>query len=138
MTKPRDWQNSIGDLATPELVGRAIATYRARMPLRLFPRLFDTWVAAGTGDWAGAALRMPVPAGVQLVGSAGERQVLALGDVLVEVSPAAFDVVSLLADTSWWRFDELPDPIDEPSPNAEICGELVRAGLTEVRLSDDN
>lgn len=126
---------TIGDLATPELVGRAIATYRARMPLRQFPRLLDVWFAAGLNDWSGASIRLPVPAGIHPVLVTEAVIVVAFGDRRVDLTPAAFELVLALADTEFCRVEDLPLPDQSEQVRARICKELVSSGLADVRFA---
>lgn len=122
---------AVADLATPALISRAIATYRARMPMRLFPRLFDSWVAAGTGDFTAATVRMPVPAGVQLIAVGPSGVSVAVDGHAVDLSFDAFEIVVQLADTAAHRVEALPG---EPAVRAQVLAELIRAGLLDVTL----
>lgn len=131
--EPDVFSTLVSDLATPELVGRAISTFRARMPLRMFPRLFDAWTAAGTGEWAGMTLRMPVAAGVQLIDVQPDAAALAFADRRIEVTTAALDVLIALADARPHAIEALPVVDGDEERRAEICKELVIAGLIDVR-----
>lgn len=121
---------TVEELATPEMLARALATYRARMPLRMFPRLFDAWVGAGLGEWQGVGLRLPAPAGIQLMAITPQMVVVAVADQQCDLTHDAFEVVLQLADCRTHSFDALP--VTDTERRSAICAELVRAGLVEV------
>ena len=127
--------DAVAELATQDLIERAIATYRARMPLRMFPRLFDAWITSGTGEFAGATVRMPVAAGVHMIGVGPNSVTVGVADQAVELTFTAFDVVVQLADASPRRVEDIVvgegGTADERD---QVLADLVRAGLLDVSL----
>ncbi|MEM7095143.1 MAG: cupin domain-containing protein [Actinomycetota bacterium] len=123
---------ALDDVVGPQLLERAMATHRARMTMRSFPRLFDTWISAGTGDWSGATVRMPVPSGVHVASISTVGAVLAFGNQQVEADAGALAVISTLADTLEHPVSALEATHGASTP--AVLRDLVRAGLAEVRL----
>ena len=123
--------DAVSELATPALIERAIASYRARMPMRMFPRLFDAWVAAGTGDFAGAVVRMPAPAGIHLISIGPNGVGVGVDDHAVDLSLDAFGIVVQLADAAPHQVDSLTG---DPATRDTVLAELIRAGLLDVSL----
>lgn len=129
---PEALRDIVSELATPELVDRAISTYRARVPFRMFPRLFDMWTSAGIGDWSGASVRMPVPMGVQVL-ELPDALHLGVDNQLISPKPEALKIITALSDTLPHTLDELPHAEDSELQTS-ILRELARAGLVDVHL----
>ncbi len=125
----------VAGLATPELVDRAIATFRSRCPFRLSPRLFDMWAAACAGQWDTMTLRMPVPMGLHLIDVVPQATLFAVGDFRLSVSGAATELVLALADAQPHQIADLPLVNDSAAEREAACSELLRAGLIDVRFS---
>lgn len=124
----------LASLATPDLVDRALATHRARIPLRLFGSLHDTWRAVGSEDWSGLGVRVPVPAGVMLVGSAPGATSFAFGNRIVDVRNGAVDAFLALAEADVRAPDGLPEITG--ADGTALARELVEAGVAAIERTD--
>ena len=121
----------LADLATPDLVDRAIAAYRARMRIRQFAQITQTWRAIAAEDWSGLGVRLPVPAGLMLLDSTAESATFAFGNRKVEVAAPAIDAFLAVAETVPLHPEQLP-PVDAPDGNQALATELVESGVAVV------
>lgn len=127
--------DTVAEMVSPALINRALATYRARMPLRMFPRLYDMWVAAGLKDWSGMTVRMPVPAGVHILGATPQGVAVAMNDRKCMLTHDAFAIVTELADARHHGVDALASRFERPLVET-VLEEMARAGLLDVASAD--
>lgn len=133
--KPESLAQFAAQLATPEAVDRAVATFRARLELRGPSSLPASWKALATDDWTGLGVRLPVPAGIMPVPGNPGSNLFAFGDHLVDIATPALDAFLALGDTRVWAIDDLPT-VDAPGGARALAVELVEAGLGRVAELD--
>ncbi|MGH9028070.1 MAG: JmjC domain-containing protein, partial [Acidimicrobiales bacterium] len=74
---PLGFARTMGEVATPELLERAVASHRARMWRLQYPSLLETFRAVAHRDWSGLAVRLNARAGVMVQAELDDAVVLA-------------------------------------------------------------
>jgi hypothetical protein len=130
---PLGFSRTIGEVATPELVERAIAAHRARIWRLQYPSIYDTFRAIASGDWSGLGIRLNAVAGVMIHGEFEDAAVLTFSDRAVRVANEALDAVTALTDCSAWKISDLP-PVGSGGEDRreELAKLLVSNGLATV------
>ncbi len=130
--EPDSFRNVVDEVIGPDFMAVAVATYRARLPVRMFPSLYDLWAAVADDNWDDQIVRMPVPAGVHVINRDPAVVRLAFGDQLIEVANPVADLFAELADCRSHRVGDLPEVEDAPEARGQLCEELVEAGLLAI------
>jgi Cupin superfamily protein len=130
---PLGFSRTIGEVATPELVERAVAAHRSRVWRLQYPSLYDTFRAVALGDWSGLGIRLNAVAGVMVHAESDDAVVLMFSDRAVRVVTDAVDAVAALADCAVWKITDLPPVGDnEEDRREELAKLLVTRGLATV------
>ncbi len=127
---PHGLAREVADLVTPELIDRAVATYRARNEARRFPPLVSTFGALALGRWDGVRLRMPATGGLTVAGEDATWVTFAYDNRIVRVPAAAADAVVALAASAPLLLADLPPvEIDGRDRRADLARDLVSANV---------
>jgi hypothetical protein len=130
---PLGFSRTIGEVATPEMVERAIAAHRSRIWRLQYPSLDDTFRAVALGDWSGLAIRLNAVAGVMVHAEFDDAVILTFCDRAVRVAAEAVDAVAALADCAPWRVSDLPTVGGgDEDRREELARLLVTEGLATV------
>jgi hypothetical protein len=128
---------ALADVATPELVARAVASYRARCSRFPFASLQDSVAAVVRDEWDGFELELAAPVGVMVSNETEASVTLAFGDRLVVLHPAAVPVVVALAAAPQPRSALEPVIVDGVDLTGVLLRQLVAGGLAIVRRQGD-
>lgn len=125
--------DAMDELMSTDLVDRAVAAFRARVPMRLMPKLTDTFRAVHDQDWSGLALRLPASTGVMLAIEEADASVVCYDSTAVRVQAEALDAFALLASGEVVAPSGLPPVcIDGVDERQRFATELIQANLAEV------
>jgi hypothetical protein len=131
---PLGFARTIAEIASPELVDRAIAAHRARLVRPPFGELGHAFRAVAYDDWSGLALRLNAPAGISVHREDEDAAVLAFCNRAVRVAAEAGDAFVALVDTAPRKISELPavGGGDGGDRRTELARLLVVLGLATV------
>jgi hypothetical protein len=129
---PLGFSRTVGEVATPEMVERAVAAHRARIWRLHYPSLVDTFRAVALGDWSGLAIRLNAVAGVMVHAEFDDAVVLTFCDRAVRVATEAADAVAALADCAPWKITDIPPVGTGEDRREELARALVSDGLANV------
>jgi Cupin superfamily protein len=132
--EPHGFGRTLAEVATPEMVERALATHRARQVRPVSQPLRNAFRAIARGDWSNLAIRLTAPAGVML---ASENQpdadvVFAFNDRAVRIAGAAVGSFLALADCQPWVIEKLPPVGGDQDRRAELARLLLSYDLASV------
>jgi hypothetical protein len=129
---PAGFARSVAEVATPEMLERAVASYRARIERYFFSQFETAFDAVALNDWTGLALQLSAPAGVMLQDQSGGEVILAFNDRSMKVREEALDVVVALTDCQPWGIEDLPTVGGSAERRAELARALATNGLASV------
>jgi hypothetical protein len=130
--EPLAFGRSLAEVATPEMVERAIAAHRARL-IRLRHGPFrHTFRAVALGDWSGLTVRLGAVAGVMVAAEDEVDVVVAFDDRAVRIDAEAVDAFTAVADCQPWAVSDLPPVGTGEDRRAEFARALVTCGLAVI------
>ena len=133
-----DSASSFGDevrqLATPELVDRALSASRIRLKHRFLSPFSSVKQVVVNGDWHGLMIEVPAPGGVLWLGENEDANSfsVACAGMNMEISAAALPIVERLFTSEPVTFDELP-VVGSPEVTSAFVMDLVRAQVARLR-----
>lgn len=126
-------REAAAEVLSDDMIERAIAAFRARIQMRLFPSLPATFRAFEQGDWSGCALQLPAPAGIAVHRDEEHQTVVAFDDRLIHVDNRALDAFLMLAHGAPMKFDELPVvDVEGNDERQRFARDLLKNSLAEV------
>ncbi len=131
--EPDGFARTAGEIASVELIERAVASHRARIRRAAYPSFLDTFRAAALGDWSELTIKLVAPAGVMVHAELDDEVILAFNNRAVRVALEARDAVAALADCAPWMVGALPSVGGDEDRRPELARLLVTAGLATVQ-----
>jgi hypothetical protein len=127
---PQGFARTLAEIATPELIDRAVASHRARILRPVFPNFEDTFRVVAFNDWSGLRVRLAAPSGVMLQAEGVDGAVVALNDHALRVASPAMDAFAALSDCEPWAIEDLPAvTVDGVDARAQLAQQLVVVGM---------
>jgi len=132
--QPQGFARTIAEVATPELVERAIASHRARIVRRPYPSFGDVFRGVALRNWAGLKVRLVSPAGIMLHSETDEAAVFAFNNRAVQVLTEALEAFLALADAEPMSVSDLPHVGSggDEDLRPEFASQLVATGMATV------
>ena len=123
---PNGLGREIGDLITPELIDRGVASYRARLELRRHSQLTATFAPLALDRWDGTVIRIPTVGAVMMLDESADAVTLGFDNRSVQIRAEALDAFVALADSEPRALDALPPVlVDGEDQRARFVRELV-------------
>ena len=131
--EPLGLAETLSEIATPALVHRAVASYRARLRVDPVQTLSPAFSAVFRGAWDGLCLRLVAPGGVMLVEQDEDHVVVAFDDRVVQVDRVAWPAFLTLASGGAPAVADLPAiEVDGLDQREAFARQLIVARMAVV------
>lgn len=131
---PQGLARETATLLTPELIERAMATFRARLPSRLRPSVTDTFRASIGSNWDGLGVTIPAPGGIMLGEETGKHLVVACAGRALRLRVEAVETFCAMASGESVTLESVPPVVvDEVDRTEALVLALIQTGVVAVR-----